>query len=128
MEGKEKEGTNLSAESVWQDLGAVSHQETRPGGVVEDVVQENEEDLSIAGCDNTSLDELSSADGPGAERNQHSRGSEEEERTSSELVDEETRYEGTEEVDDVQNTVDLQAKLGTLHAGLLEDITHVVRH
>jgi len=127
IDSEEENCETLCTNLVWQDLNTVTDQKTRPRAVVEDVVQEDEEDLGLSGGNDSSLDELSGADGPGTEGDKHTTGREQEQWATTEFVDEETHGESNDEVDDVEDTVDLESGLSALDTGSSEDVVHVVR-
>jgi len=51
----------------------------------------------------------------------------EEQWTTTEFIDEETHCKGGEEVDDVENTVDFETKLGIGDTSSRQHIVHIVR-
>lgn len=122
-----REKAYLSTKFVWENLDGVTDQETRPSTVVEDVVDEDESNLSPSSSSDSMLGELGSADGPDAERSAHTGGGEEEKRATTELVNEETHGDSSEEVDDVKDTVDLETSLWALDTSSFKDLVHVVR-
>ena len=128
VDTQEHDGDALGADAVGQDLDTVADQQSRPGRVVEDVVDEDEGNLGVGGGWDGGLDELGGADGPRAERHEHTAGGEDEERATTEFVNEKAHDEGGDEVDDVQDTVDLELQLGVGDTSTGKDVRHVVRH
>jgi len=69
---------------------------------------------------------LSSADSPGTESTEHASSSEQEQWATSEFINEEAHSQGSDEVDDVQNTIDLQLELLVGDTGLSKDVAHII--
>lgn len=129
----------LSADVVRQNLNSVSDQQTRPGHVVETVVDEDKRDFAVCGggvarsgndisfcvAEGRFLD-CGGHGGPDDVGGAHSCRSGEEERTTTELVNPETHEEGDDKVDDGENTIDLELQLRVGDASEGEDIGHVV--
>ena len=131
----------LSADVVWQNLHSVSDQQTRPGHVIETVIDEDKGNLAVCGggvsgsWDNLSgrvaqgrLHDCSGHGCPDDVGGAHSGGSGEEERTTAKLVNPETHEEGDDEVDDGEDTIDLELQLRVGYASKSEDVGHVVRN
>ncbi len=97
----------LCSELVGENLDCVTDEETGPSAIVEDVVNEDKRHFSITSSMDLCLHKFSCADCPDHESEAHSTCSEKEQRSPSELVDNETHAERSEEVDDVQYTIDL---------------------
>ena len=91
----------LCTQLVRQNLDGIADQKSRPGAVVEHIVQENEGDLRVPSSSNTSLLELRSADGPDNETEAHATSSEEEQRATTEFIDEETHRDCDDAIDNV---------------------------
>jgi hypothetical protein len=124
--GEGGRGNYLCSELVWENLNTVTDEESGPSRVVKYVVQEDEENLGGSGGLDGGLYELSSGDGPGDESYEHTTGSEQEQWTTTEFIDEETHGKSGGEVDDVEDTVDLESELRVQDTGSLENIVHVV--
>ena len=129
----------LSANVIWQNLNSVANKKTRPGHVVETVVDEDKRNLAVCGggvsgsgndlsvcvAEGRLLD-CGSHGGPDDVGGAHSSRSGEEEGTTTKLVNPETHEEGDDEVDDGEDTVDLELQLRVGDAGEGEDVGHVV--
>jgi hypothetical protein len=118
----------LCTKLVWQDFNTVTDQKSGPSRVVEDVVQEDEEDLRGTGRLDGGLDELGSRDSPSDESHEHTTGSKQEQWATTEFVDEETHGKSSGEVDDIEDTVDLETELRIGNTSTLENVVHVVRY
>ena len=106
----------LGAEGVGQNLDCVADEETGPGQVVEGVVEEDHEDDGAAvGLDVPSIEALGE-NGPDYKGHAHATGGDEEERATSELVDEEAHGDGGERIPDVEHTVDFELHVGVRDA------------
>jgi len=127
VDHEEDDGHALGADVVGQDLDRVADQQAGPGQVVEDVVDEDHGDDTLA-CARVALD----LRGPGQRSpddkgQEHAGGGDEEEGAASDAVDEETLADGDDHVDDLEDTVDDELGLGVGDADLLEDNVDVVR-
>ena len=80
----------LGADGKGQDLNGVANKETGPGNVVEGVVEEDHEDDGASVSLDLGDGEALRQDGPDHKGETHAGGGDEEERATTELVDEET--------------------------------------
>lgn len=69
------EKTNLGTDVVWQNLDCVSDEQSRPSGIIEDVVDEDHRDHRIGGSLGSIDCETGGADCPDYEDAKHATGS-----------------------------------------------------
>lgn len=117
----------LGADGEGQNLDGVTDQETRPGDVVEGVVEEDHEDDGAPVSLDARGGESLRANGPNHEAAAHASGGDKEERAATKLIDEEAHGGGNDAVPDVQDTVDLELHVGVLDADAVEHTGDVVR-
>lgn len=102
--------TYLGTDVVRQDLDCVPNKQSGPGTVVEDVVDENHSDHGIGSRFGPIDCKAGGADCPDYEDAKHTGGRNEEQRSSSNAVDEKARAYSNDDVDYLENPVD--QKLG----------------
>lgn len=92
----------LSTESVRKNLKSVGDEKTRPGESVEDTVDPDEGDLGVTGSFVALARVLvgGAGDGPAHERDDHTSGGSQEERATTDLVDEGGGVQSNSEVED----------------------------
>lgn len=117
----------LGADGVGQNFDGVTDEKTRPGDVVERVVEEDHEDDGAAvGLDLSDFESLGE-DGPDHKGHAHAGGGDEEERATTDFVDEEAHGGSDDAIPDVEDTVDLELHVGILDANGVENTGDVVR-
>lgn len=116
----------LGADVVRKDLHRVSDQETRPGGVVEHVVDVDHGNdgpgRSMVPGDRVP----GGADGPDDEGPEHTTGGDEEELATTNLVDNEAHAQGDDEVADLEEAVDEVLRDGVGISDAVEDGMDIV--
>lgn len=124
---QEHGGHTLGAEAVRQNLSGVTDEKTRPGHVVEDVVDEDHGHNGTAGTA-VSVDGVTGgADGPDDEGSQHTSGGNQEERATADLVNNEALASSDDDVQDLQATVDDELDVAVRDPYAVEDDVEVVR-
>jgi hypothetical protein len=127
VDHQEHESHALGADAVGQDFCRVTHKKTRPGQVVEAVV---EEDHGYHGVCSALVGVVNAvrgrATGPDDEHNKHAGGSDKEQWTSTDLVDEEAHAGGDDHVQDLQTSVDNELDVTVGDSDIVEDDVQVV--
>lgn len=101
----------LCTKLVGQDLDSVTYKETRPGTIVEDVVDKDEGNLGGGSCFDSSFGEPSCTYCPDDERSKHASGSQQEEGSTAKFVNHKAHAKRHGEVDDVENTIYFETQL-----------------
>jgi hypothetical protein len=127
VDHQEHESHALGANAVGQDFGRVTHKKTRPGQVVEAVVEENHGHHSVCSTLVGIVHAVRSrATGPDDENNEHAGGGDKEQWTSADLVDEEAHAGGNDHVQDLQTSVDDELDVAVRDSDIVEDEVQVV--
>jgi len=99
LNGDVHDHETFGTESEWQDLESISNQETRPGDSVEDTEDPDDWDLNVTsglvGLARVFVD--SGGDGPENKHDDHTGGTDKEERTTTSLVNESGRGDGNDQ-------------------------------
>ena len=121
VDGQEHDSDALGADVEWKNLDTVADEQTRPGRVVADVVDENEGNHGVTSGSVAVHLRLSVADGGNDEDNSHTGGGEEEELPTTDTLDEEAHADSNDQIDDLKNTVDKSLAVSICNADLSEN-------
>ena len=99
-------GTNFGTDTVWQSLDCVSDEQVRPGRIVKDVVNKDHGYDSIGGGFGSIDCEAGGANCPDYEDAEHTRGSDKEQSSAPNSVDEETSAGRNNDICDLEDPVD----------------------
>ena len=126
VDHQEHESHTLGTEVVWENLASVTDEETRPGHVVEGVVDEDHDNDTSGGTLGALLGKDGGADGPDDEACEHTAGGDQEKSAATDLVNEEALTDGDDGVTDLEDTVDDELSVGVGNTDLVEDDVDVV--
>jgi hypothetical protein len=127
VDHQEHESHALGANAVGQDFCRVTHKKTRPGQVVEAVVEENHGHHSVCSTLVGVVHAVRSrATGPDDENNEHAGGGDKEQWTSADLVDEEAHAGGDDHVQDLQTSVNNELDVAVRDSDIVENDVQVV--
>lgn len=123
---QEHESHAFRTNAVGQNLSRVANKQTRPSHVVEHVVEEDHRYYSVGGRLVTMDSELRRANRPDNEDDQHASGSDQEQRTSSNLVNKEALASGNNNVQNLKTAVDDELDVAVCDSNRVEDQVEVV--
>jgi len=128
VDHQEHESHTLGTNVVWKNLAGVTDEKTRPGHVVESVVDEDHGNDTLGGTTVVVVvGEDGRADGPDDKTSEHTTGRDQKKSAATDLVNEEALTNGDDGVTDLEDTVDDELSVGVGDTDLVEDNVDVVR-